>query len=39
MDCISKIYKYEGAYGFLRGMEATVWRHALWNGGYFGVIQ
>jgi hypothetical protein len=20
------------------GLEATVWRHAAWNGGYFGVI-
>jgi hypothetical protein len=20
------------------GLEATVWRHATWNGGYFGVI-
>lgn len=38
-DCISKIYAQEGIGGFLKGMEATVWRHALWNGGYFGVIQ
>jgi hypothetical protein len=20
------------------GLEATIWRHAAWNGGYFGVI-
>lgn len=23
---------------FLNGLESTLWRHALWNGGYFGVI-
>ena len=39
MDCISKIYAQEGFGGFLKGMEATIWRHAVWNGGYFGVIQ
>ena len=38
-DCISKIYALEGIGGFFKGMEATIWRHALWNGGYFGVIQ
>ena len=21
------------------GLEATLWRHAMWNGGYFGCIQ
>ena len=33
MDCIAKIYKEEGAMGFSKGLEATVWRHAVWNGG------
>ncbi len=24
---------------FFKGLEATIWRHAIWNGGYFGVIK
>jgi solute carrier family 25 2-oxodicarboxylate transporter 21 len=39
IDCVQKIYAQEGFGGFMKGMEATIWRHALWNGGYFGVIQ
>lgn len=38
MDAVKKIHLEEGLVGFLRGMEATIWRHAVWNGGYFGVI-
>ncbi len=38
-DCVAKIFKQEGFPGFFKGMEATIWRHAVWNGGYFGVIQ
>lgn len=37
-DCVQKIYKNEGPLAFMKGWEATTWRHALWNGGYFGVI-
>ena len=33
MDCIRKIYQEEGALGFSKGLEATIWRHAVWNGG------
>ena len=33
-----KILKQEGPLAFLNGLESTLWRHALWNGGYFGVI-
>ncbi|KAI8907198.1 mitochondrial carrier domain-containing protein [Gorgonomyces haynaldii] len=38
-DVISYVMKNEGIYGFGRGLEATVWRHAVWNGGYFGSIS
>jgi len=38
-DCVTKILKNEGPMAFSQGLEATLWRHALWNGGYFGVIQ
>ncbi|KAJ2860939.1 hypothetical protein GGH94_005221 [Coemansia aciculifera] len=38
MDCVRKIYAEEGIRAFANGLEATVWRHALWNGGYFGSI-
>ncbi len=34
-----KILKREGPLAFFKGLEATLWRHALWNGGYFGVIH
>jgi len=37
-DCARDILKTHGLKGFLRGMEATVWRHAWWNGGFFGSI-
>ena len=37
-DAIRKIYSQEGLAAFYNGVEATIWRHALWNGGYFGVI-
>lgn len=33
------ILREEGALAFFKGLEATLWRHALWNGGYFGVIH
>ena len=38
-DAIQKILKEEGFRGFGKGMEATLWRHATWNGGYFGIIS
>ncbi|KAJ3052723.1 hypothetical protein HK097_005815 [Rhizophlyctis rosea] len=37
-DCVQKIFREEGIMGFTKGLEATLWRHALWNGGYFGSI-
>ncbi|KAI8918614.1 mitochondrial carrier domain-containing protein [Powellomyces hirtus] len=39
MDCVSTIMREEGFRGFFKGLEATILRHALWNGGYFGVIS
>jgi hypothetical protein len=39
MDCILKILKNEGPLAFFKGLEATLWRHATWNGGYFSVIN
>lgn len=39
LDCVLKIFREEGPLAFFKGLEATVWRHAAWNGGYFGVIH
>lgn len=39
MDCVKKILKQEGPLAFFKGLESTIWRHAAWNGGYFGVIH
>jgi len=38
IDCVAKIFKEEGPLAFFKGLEATLWRHGVWNGGYFGVI-
>jgi len=38
LDCVLKILRSEGPLAFSNGLESTLWRHALWNGGYFGVI-
>jgi solute carrier family 25 2-oxodicarboxylate transporter 21 len=37
-DALTKIVRNEGPFALFNGLEATVWRHATWNGGYFGVI-
>ncbi|OLY84614.1 putative mitochondrial 2-oxodicarboxylate carrier [Smittium mucronatum] len=37
-DVIRQIRATEGSIAFFNGLEATIWRHALWNGGYFGSI-
>ena len=37
-DALRKILKKEGPLALYNGLEATIWRHAAWNGGYFGVI-
>ncbi|KAJ3368039.1 hypothetical protein GGF31_006872 [Allomyces arbusculus] len=38
-DCVAKIMREEGPLAFFKGLEATIWRHATWNGGYFSVIN
>jgi solute carrier family 25 2-oxodicarboxylate transporter 21 len=32
IDCVKKIYAQEGFLGFWKGLEATLFRHAIWNG-------
>ncbi|KAJ3287840.1 hypothetical protein HK104_008432 [Borealophlyctis nickersoniae] len=39
LDCVAKIFREEGPLAFFKGLEATLWRHAVWNGGYFGSIS
>ncbi|KAK8156252.1 mitochondrial 2-oxodicarboxylate carrier protein-like protein [Phyllosticta citrichinensis] len=38
LDCVSKIIKHEGPLTLYQGLESTLWRHILWNAGYFGSI-
>ncbi|SSD61593.1 probable Mitochondrial 2-oxodicarboxylate carrier 2 [Saccharomycodes ludwigii] len=38
IDCVSKIIKNEGLLAMYNGLESTMWRHTVWNAGYFGVI-
>ena len=38
MDCVAKTIKAEGPLALYNGLESTLWRHILWNAGYFGCI-
>ncbi|AGO11360.1 AaceriACR109Wp [[Ashbya] aceris (nom. inval.)] len=38
LDVVRKIVAREGVLAMYNGLESTLWRHALWNGGYFGII-
>ncbi|EGC43081.1 mitochondrial 2-oxodicarboxylate carrier [Histoplasma capsulatum var. duboisii H88] len=38
LDVVSKIVKQEGPLALYNGLESTLWRHILWNAGYFGCI-
>ena len=38
LDCVGKIIKQEGIMAMYQGLESTIWRHVLWNSGYFGCI-
>jgi solute carrier family 25 2-oxodicarboxylate transporter 21 len=38
IDCVTKIVKQEGPLTLYQGLESTMWRHILWNAGYFGCI-
>lgn len=38
LDVVRKIVQQEGILAMYNGLEATLWRHIAWNGGYFGTI-
>jgi len=38
LDCVTKIIRTEGPLTLYQGLESTIWRHVLWNAGYFGCI-
>lgn len=38
IDVVSKTIKNEGILAMYNGLESTMWRHVLWNAGYFGCI-
>jgi solute carrier family 25 2-oxodicarboxylate transporter 21 len=38
IDCVVKTVKAEGPLALYNGLESTMWRHVLWNAGYFGCI-
>ena len=38
MDVVFKTIKAEGPLALYNGLESTLWRHILWNAGYFGCI-
>jgi len=37
-DCFVQTFKSEGITGLYRGAEPQLWRNAVWNGTYFGLI-
>lgn len=38
VDVVMKTVKTEGVLAMYNGLESTLWRHILWNAGYFGCI-
>lgn len=38
LDVVAKIVRQEGVLAMYNGLESTLWRHILWNAGYFGCI-
>ena len=38
IDCAGKLIREEGILAMYNGLESTIWRHVLWNAGYFGSI-
>lgn len=38
LDVVTKTIRAEGPLALYTGLESTMWRHVLWNSGYFGVI-
>ncbi|KAI5839813.1 mitochondrial carrier domain-containing protein [Morchella snyderi] len=39
IDVVQKTIKAEGVLAMYNGLESTLWRHVVWNAGYFGVIH
>lgn len=39
IDVVMKTVKAEGVLAMYQGLESTLWRHILWNAGYFGCIH
>lgn len=39
IDAFQKTIRYEGIGALYKGLEATLWRHGVWNGFYFGLIH
>lgn len=38
VDVVKQIIAKEGVLAMYNGLESTMWRHAVWNAGYFGII-
>ncbi|KAF2094710.1 mitochondrial 2-oxodicarboxylate carrier 1 [Rhizodiscina lignyota] len=38
IDCLQQVIRQEGVLAMYQGLESTIWRHVLWNSGYFGCI-
>ncbi|SCW03394.1 LAFE_0G09450g1_1 [Lachancea fermentati] len=38
IDVVRKIIAKEGVLAMYNGLESTLWRHGVWNSGYFGLI-
>lgn len=38
LDVVAKTVRNEGILAMYQGLESTMWRHILWNAGYFGCI-
>ncbi|KAF8534755.1 mitochondrial carrier domain-containing protein [Trichophaea hybrida] len=39
IDVVRKIVANEGVLAMYNGLESTMWRHVMWNAGYFGIIH
>eukprot|EP00611_Tribonema_gayanum_P002178 TRINITY_DN1158_c2_g1_i1.p1 TRINITY_DN1158_c2_g1~~TRINITY_DN1158_c2_g1_i1.p1 ORF type:complete len:316 (-),score=120.56 TRINITY_DN1158_c2_g1_i1:158-1057(-) len=38
VDCVQSLVRTEGALSLYKGVESQLWRNAVWNGVYFGMI-
>ncbi|CAR22727.1 Mitochondrial 2-oxodicarboxylate carrier 2 [Lachancea thermotolerans] len=38
VDVVKRIIAQEGVLAMYNGLESTLWRHGVWNAGYFGII-